>query len=318
MVHPSSSVIERRPILGSKRGLSAVAIAVDPPAVAPPATDARWVALLRRARERGVTTFDVADARFPERAERMIANAFPTLDPEIGVMVGRSVESLATERGEGPGSLPEGNVPSALATSLDRSRQRLAPVPVSVVIWELEAGEGSAVAQAPTPLPRSPTGEGEFAWAVRLPERVGTLPSVEGPPVMFAGEYSLLNTHPILLFDRSRDAARSSFIARDPFAGGRLDGSRLASMTTPGGPGEGPIDVRRLHSEFDPVLRLGFLTGGRRRTLAQAALRFVLSWPWVATTVIPLPSPERFEEILAFGSSPPLDDGEWANLGLVK
>jgi aryl-alcohol dehydrogenase-like predicted oxidoreductase len=79
-----------------------------------------------------------------------------------------------------------------------------------------------------------------------------------------------------------------------------------------------PADMRRLRREFEPVLRLGFLTEGGRRTLAQAALRFVLRWPWVVTCVIPLPPPERFEEILGFGSAPEISDEELARLGLVK
>jgi hypothetical protein len=38
----------------------------------------------------------------------------------------------------------------------------------------------------------------------------------------------------------------------------------------------------------------------------------------VATAVIPLPSPERLEEILGFGGTPPLSDDELARLSLVK
>jgi aryl-alcohol dehydrogenase-like predicted oxidoreductase len=68
--------------------------------------------------------------------------------------------------------------------------------------------------------------------------------------------------------------------------------------------------LRQLHRDFDPVLRLGFLTDSRERTLAQASLQFLFHWPWVASVLVPLPSPERLEEFLAASSRPPLTDEE--------
>ena len=137
-------------------------------------------------------------------------------------------------------------------------------------------------------------------------------------PSLVTGSLSLLETDLIPTFESASVGERAGLIAYDPFAGGRLDGSRFAEQSLLPGPATGPVDVRRLHEEFDPVLRLGFLTEGRRRTLGQGALQFVLAWPWVVTTVVPLPSPERFDELLGYAARPPLTEEEMERIGLVK
>jgi aryl-alcohol dehydrogenase-like predicted oxidoreductase len=318
MPNPPGPSIERRSVPGTERFFSTVTISVDPPAVAPPSADARAVALLRRAREHGVTTFDVAAARFPERAERLIAAAFPSPDPDLEVIVGRSVESLTRERSaRGPSETTE-DLEAALEESLEQSERRLAPAPASVVEWSLEAEGSSGDPHGLTALPSVPSGRANLLWAVRLLSPPSALPSTGRSPALFAGELSLLDREVVPRFSPADGKLEANLIARNPFSDGRLDGSRFAAAAMLAGPGAGPVDLRRLRAEFDPVLALGFLTKTRRRTLAQAALRFVLGWPWVVTSVIPLPTPERFEEILRFESSPPLSDDERAQLGLVK
>jgi len=310
--------ISRRPVPGTERFFSAVAISVDPPAVAPPSADARTVTLLRQAREHGVTTFDVAAARFPERGERLIATAFPSSDPDLEVIVGRSVQSLARERSARGPSGPIEDLGAALEASLEQSGRRLAPAPVSVVEWIPEAGGSPGDAREPTLLPPVPSGRRELLWAVRLLFPPSAPPSTGHSPTLFAGDLSLLDRELVSGFGPTNRKLEASVIARNPFSDGRLDGSRFAAAALLAGPGAGPIDLRRLRADFEPVLALGFLTKSRRRTLAQAALRFVLGWPWVVTSVIPLPTPERFEEILGFESSPPFTDDERAALDLVK
>ena len=311
--------IERRTLPGIPLKFSAVTLSLDPPAVAPPAADARSVALLRRARERGITTFDVARARFPGRAERLIATAFPAAETDLAVIVGRSIETLASEHGPTDDGGSHGSFAEALSSSLEQSRRRLAPVPLTVLEWDPGRGEETPKAETPNSVPATEGGSPpEPFWAMRLSAGSTVLPPVEHPPPLFAGEFSLLDDGVAPLFDSAPPHSEARLIARNPFGDGRLDGSRFAGTLVPGEPGHGPVDVRCLHAEFDPVLRLGFLTQARRRTLAQAALHFVLRWPWVATCVIPLPTPERFDEILGYASSPPLDTDDLERLSRVK
>jgi len=311
-------MIRLRSAPGLPRAFSELTISVDPPAVASPAGDARTIQLLRRARGLGVITFDVAEARFPARAERLISAAFPERDPELSVIVGRSVGSLAREEA------PEGRVPGpgrfsgVFLQSLERSNRRLAPAVVSWVQWDSEGeDERNDAAGGPSVPPDTelPAGVG---WAIRLP------PGGPGPRVdwaktaLFSGPLSPLEQGLTTAFgDRSLPTG-PRLLARDPFAAGRLDGSRFARVGPFSVPGSAPTDVRRLHEEFDPVLQLGFLTEGRRRTLAQASLQFVLSFPWVISAVVPLPEPERFEEVLAVGSRPPLSADDLERLASLK
>jgi aryl-alcohol dehydrogenase-like predicted oxidoreductase len=310
--------VETREIPGSRRRISSVTVTVDPPTVAPPAADARAVALLRRARECGVTTFDVAGARHPERAERLIATAFPSADPAVGVVVGRSVESLAKERSDSGSPSPSADLPDAVRRSLEASGKRLAPVPIVVVEWEPTEDEG----EEGSPITATSFASGDApdrpVWATRIDPTARAFLATGEPPGLCAGDLSLLDDHLVPFFEGLSAPPNARLLARNPFADGRLDGTRFAATSTLGGPVDGPVDLRRMHAEFDPILRLGFLTEGRRRTLAQAALRFVLTWRWVASAVIPLPEPERFEEVLGFGATPEFSEEERRRLGLVK
>jgi hypothetical protein len=262
--------------------------------------------------------FDVAEARFPARAERLIATAFPSPDPEIGVVVGRSIESLARERSDRDGVKASGVLEAVLDESLGRSRKRLSPVPIHVVIWnpgsDLRPGNASPVPS----LSSTDTEKTAPLWSLRLPSRSTALPETGFLPRVFTGKLSLLDRDLVSLFESAAPGETACLIARDPFSEGRLDGSRFAATAMLSGPGSGPVDVRRLRADFEPVLGLGFLTKDRQRTLAQAALRFVLHWPWVATAVVPLPAPERLEEVLRFGETPPLSQDELDRLSLVK
>lgn len=318
MSGPRRKPIGLRRIPGTARSVSALTISVDPPAVAPPSADARTVALLRRARDFGVTSYDVAGSRFPERAERLVATAFPTADAELGVIVGRSLDSLGSERRSTDGSRPPENLVAALEASLEQSRRRLAPVDISVLEWD--PGTDTTTSGSSDTLPSPPPDVGTSGLQRAVPIRWPTtaLPRVRAPSALYSAELSLLHHEVDALFEPVSAEGRVGLIARNPFSDGRLDGSRFAATARPTGPGAGPIDVRHLHQEFDPVLRLGFLTDGRRRTLAQAALHYVLVRPWVVTAVVPLPNPERFEEIFGFGSSPPLDPEELGRLYDLK
>jgi aryl-alcohol dehydrogenase-like predicted oxidoreductase len=318
MSNRSEPFVEPRPVPGANRTFSALTISVDPPAVAPPSADARTVALLRQARDHGVTTFDVADARFPARAERLIATAFPSPDPDVAVIVGRSVESLARERTPRGEPLAAENLGNALEESLGQSRRRLAPARVAVVEWRPDIDGSSGDISATGAPPPAGAEAKDLLWAVYLSSPPTALPRTGRTPSLFTGELSLLDREVVPLFDPAIGTTDAGLIVRNPFADGRLDGSRFAATGMLAGPRAGPVELRRFQAEFDSVLALGFLTKDRRRTLAQAALRFVLDFPWVATSVIPLPTPERFEEILSFGASPPLSEDELAKLGFVK
>ncbi|MCI4340688.1 MAG: hypothetical protein L3J73_05435, partial [Thermoplasmata archaeon] len=70
-------------------------------------------------------------------------------------------------------------------------------------------------------------------------------------------------------------------------------------------------EVRR---EWAPVLALGFLTEGHRRTLAQAAVQYLLGVPGVVGVVVPLTDPAAAVAIGGALSAPPLSDEDRARI----
>jgi aryl-alcohol dehydrogenase-like predicted oxidoreductase len=83
-------------------------------------------------------------------------------------------------------------------------------------------------------------------------------------------------------------------IARVPLASGFLTGKFAADVTFPANDHRArtypPEKVRQVAGQ---VARLGFLTEGRRRTLAQAALQYCLSHPAVSTVIPGAKTPEQ-------------------------
>ncbi len=299
--------VGRRAVRGASLDVSAIGIKVDPPAAGGPLAEEQLIARLRAAREKGVTLFDLTSSRSTVRAERLLRKAFPRPDSELAVLVGETSEPRL-----------DGRVP-ALGRSLPPSE------PAATHPWARLAEDFSVIVEATQGEDlREPIGvrlaqleslsrDGKVAaWSLRI-EGEDPIPpdALEGQDVTrFGVEASLLDPARVRAIDARADRHASSVFVRGPFADGRLDGSRFASELALHGPPAPPVDVGTLRAEFAPVLRLGFLTEGHRRTLAQAALQYFLSRPWLAAVLVPLPRPERLTEILAAEAAPALSSEE--------
>ncbi len=252
---------------------------------------AAGVRLLRRAVEAGITTFDTVGVPDVGLAETLLARAFPEPGAPIVVLQ----EGTVPPRSPGPSG---DGLPVAPGVHRWGETARAAPRSSRFRrLVELRANE--------------PAPAGVAGPVVR---RCGTTDQADAAlrassPALLSGEYSLLQR------DLAEGAARSAavrpfgWVARDPFAGGRLDGSRFAP-TLPGARPAPPRSVRELDAEFAPVARYRSLALAGRRTLAQAALRFLLARPWVVTVCVPPPSVERWDELFRLGESAPLSDAE--------
>lgn len=298
----------RPPFPGASFELSALTLSIGGASRTGDANDT--VGVIRRAFQAGITTFDTAESVDPGFAETALARAFPEGDPRVVVLSSLSAPS------PGPSSPPTMRPPTRRTTRPGRPPAPATSVPLRR-LYEVEAadlsrtragGQGSeelTAAEEPGPL----------VVRCRSPDdidRVGSLP----PPWILSGPFSLLErTLPAAAALRlGPDAFR--WIVRDPFAGGRLDGSRFVGG--PGGPQSGlPRSLLDLEAEFGPVARLGFLARPRQRTLAQAALHFVADPPWVVTVCLSAPAPERWEEIVTYPSTPALSDEELKRLAAL-
>jgi aryl-alcohol dehydrogenase-like predicted oxidoreductase len=311
-------MIEQRRIPGASVTSSLLGIALDPSSIVSPATDRGLTASLRRARRRGITTFDLGHRGSLAGAERLIAAAFPDPDPALLFILGRSWSHPSNDRwplGESPGG-PTDSVRD-LEITLPEDVRRLSRH--GSVMVDFDAGEASLerVREAARILDHHRNERLIAGWSrhQRAETPGSSADSGESPPVLSV-ELSLLD--PSTLGPLRARATRGPLgvIVRNPFSGGRLDGTRFAATLGERGPRSSPPDVRSLHAEFDPVLRLGFLTRERRRTLAQATLLFLFRWPWVSTVIVPVPRPERWEEILGAASMPPLEPAELEEIGV--
>jgi hypothetical protein len=72
-------------------------------------------------------------------------------------------------------------------------------------------------------------------------------------------------------------AAGARILLTNPHADGRLDGRWLAEGLGADTRRTRPLELGELERSYGPVLALGFLTEGRRRTLPQAAVAFALA-----------------------------------------
>jgi aryl-alcohol dehydrogenase-like predicted oxidoreductase len=150
-------------------------------------------------------------------------------------------------------------------------------------------------------------------WGVYLPrseESVGLVQAAAAAGARTANiAFNLLEPYDLPRAERESHGSLG-WIVRDPHAGGRLDGSLLRPDPLPSRPGATPATLERYAREIQPILRLGFLTEGRKRTLAQAALLYALAQPSVVSVTPRLSSPERLSEWARYRDVAPLSAEE--------
>jgi aryl-alcohol dehydrogenase-like predicted oxidoreductase len=304
---PTSSIPQRATAFEGLT-VSLLGLTVVPAPIPGPSGDLAVVERLRRARAAGVTTFDVGDSHEPARSERLLRQAFPDPDPAIVVIVGRRIDDLVRREGtDGRPSDGSDGVRERLSRSLDDSRRRLAPLALRILEWS-----GDLVPDlAPTPPGDSPAGSPLMFRRLR-PDGTGDAGADPPPgrPLFVSGALSLLDHRALPFVETAMRHRPLSFLARDPFSGGRLDGTRASMSGVDRGPGQEPPRLRDLEMEYAPVLRLAFLTERRTRTLAQSALLYAAQWPWVASVLVPLPTADRLDEVLRTFETPPLTGEE--------
>jgi aryl-alcohol dehydrogenase-like predicted oxidoreductase len=318
MLEHGGERVSRRPVPGTRLRASSLGLTLSASRLGSPASDPRTVQLLRNARSLGITTFQLPEGPGARRAERILSAAFPSPDTDLVVLVGRSVSSLAEEGARSAEGETEQTWETRLRQSIEACSARLHPLSVSLVEWRPAAEDGPRLGDAARTLERLRS-EGVVAgWVLAVPPGE-VLPSQSsngphGAVTLFSGAFSPMNASLRAPLAERATAGSVGLFAQDPLDAGRLDGTRFTESVAYRRPEGRPVNVRDLRREFDPVLRLGFLTAGHARTLAQASLRFVLHWPWVCSAVIPLPAPERLDELTRTESTPPLSDAEIARV----
>jgi aryl-alcohol dehydrogenase-like predicted oxidoreductase len=313
--------LERRPIHGTTVETSILGLAFDPSPSAPPPAGRAIVVQLRKARASGITTFDVGESRSPVRAIQLLTEAFPEHDPDLLVILG-APSKASGEIPHPPGkprSAGGGERPVDSLTEVAKTAAQLNQLGSVFVDWDPRRNPEIPFGDLSNRLDRLVGARAIVGWSLRCRSEAD-LRELKGPGTErpISAELSLLDRRLLGSFIARFEEKQGSVLVRNPFADGRLDGTRFSATLSERGPRAAPVDLGSLSAEFAPVLQLAPLTRAHRRTLVQAALQYLVHWPWVATVLLPLPSPERWEDVRAALEAPPLETEELRAAGLVS
>ena len=281
--------------------------------------EARSVRLLRLAHERGINYFDTADTYGSGLGETLLADAFGHMRDQvvISTKIGYDFYNHTARRGqqERPQDWSEDFIRFALEQSLKRLGTDYVDF-LQLHNTKMDAIENDAL----FPLMEEFRAEGKVrAYGVALGPKIGWLE--EGVRAMrernVAGVQMI---HNLLEQDPGRgliEAAREtnmSLVVRVPHSSGMLEGKYDENTTF------GQNDHRRhrpkewLLDGLKKVEQLGFLTESGERTLGQAALKFILASPEVASTLPNIYDEAQLDEFASAPETPDLTGEELSRI----
>ncbi len=155
-----------------------------------------------------------------------------------------------------------------------------------------------------------------YGISIHDPEE-GILAMKTGKPKAIQAVFNILRQEAKLQLFQAAMESGVGIIAREPLANGFLTGKHNADETFPEG------DIRH-HFPREYILNLVLATeqlkflGGRSRTLAQAALRFVLDQKEVSTVIPGAKTPQQVEENLSASDLPPLTGEELLRIRILR
>ena len=264
-------------------------------------------AALRAALDAGVTLFDTADIYGHGHSEALISEVVDHWDGEKPIVVTKGGVNFYRK----DGTLEQDWTPYGVAHALQQSLYRLRRDTVDIwllmnppvremqrwKVWEtLEALRRAGKVTF-------------YGVSVAEPEDAEWLLENRAPIDVIEVAYSLFYQGPsVRLFDMA-ERAGVGILVREPLANGFLaekDHTRIFD--------EG--DIRKnLPAEYVDAMRhvddrLTFLSTGTGRTPAQAALRFALDEPQIASVVVGMKTPEQVTENVAAVDVAPISDDE--------
>lgn len=280
--------------------------------------DARSVKLLREAYERGINYFDTADTYGSGKGETLLADGGFTSgsmrdDVVISTKIGYDFYSHTARRGqqERPQDWSEEFIRFALEQSLRRLDTDYVDF-LQLHNTKMDAIEDDALFALMDEFKR----EGKIrAYGVALGPKIGWLE--EGVKAMRERDisgvqmiYNILEQDPGRGLIETARETDTGLVVRVPHSSGMLEGTYDEDTTF------GPNDHRRhrpkewLLGGLKKVEQLNFLIESGNRTLGQAALKFCLASPEIASTLPNIYNEEQIEEFAAAPDTPDLTGEE--------
>jgi aryl-alcohol dehydrogenase-like predicted oxidoreductase len=281
--------------------------------------DERSVRLLRRAFEKGINYFDTADTYGSGLGETILAEAFGGMRDEVVISTKIGYDFYNHTQRRGQQERPQDWSEDFIRFALEQSLRRLGSDYVDFL--QLHNTKMDAIEDDELfGLMEEFKEEGKIrAYGVALGPKIGWLE--EGVKAMrerdLAGVqmiYNLLEQDPGRALIEAARETESSLIVRVPHSSGMLEG-RYTQETT-----FAKNDHRRhrpkewLLDGLKKVDQLSFLTESGEHTLGQAALKFVLASPEIASTLPNIYDEEQLDEFAAAPDTPDLTDGELARV----
>ncbi|MGH3087952.1 MAG: aldo/keto reductase [Rubrobacteraceae bacterium] len=281
--------------------------------------DEKSVRLLRKAFERGINYFDTADTYGSGKGETILADAFGGMRDEVVISTKIGYDFYNHTRRRGQQERPQDWSEEFLRFALEQSLKRLNTDCIDFLQLHntrMDAVENDELFETMEKF----RAEGKIrACGVALGPKIGWLE--EGVKAMRERDLAGVQMiHNILEQDPGRGLISTagetgtSLIVRVPHSSGMLEGKYDENTTF------GENDHRRhrpkewLIDGLKKVEQLGFLTEAGDRTLGQAALKFCLASPEVASTLPNIYDEGQLEEFAAAPDTPDLTDEELSRI----
>lgn len=275
-------------------------------------TDEEAIAMLRLARDLGVTFFDTADTYANGRGETLLKDAFgenPT-DVVYATKFGYDIYNTTAEERRGQQELPHRFDREFVRFACEQSLQRLGVE--QIPLWQIHnARIGGVFEDEIWGILDELKAEGKIRHAgVALGPANGWITEGNGylkhrPLASMQIIYNMLEQWPGNEFFPAAREKNVGLLVRVPHSSGMLEGHYTPDTVFPANDHRRHRPRSWLLNGIKKLETLGFLTEGRGATLGQQAIKFILSEQIVSSV---LPNIYNEEQLREFAAAPDLPD----------
>ena len=271
-------------------------------------TDAEAIAMLRRARELGITFFDTADTYGNGRGETLLRDAFG-INPENVVYAtkfGYDIYNEPPEARRGQNELPQNFDPQFVRYACEQSLERLGVE--AIPLWQIHNARMDSVQNDDLwATLETLQDEGKVLhYGVALGPANGWV--TEGIAALRHRKftvlqviYNMLEQYPGNAFFPDARQEEVGLLVRVPHSSGMLEGHYSADTTFPASDHRRHRPKSWLINGLKKLETLNFLTEGRAMSLGQAAIKFILAESSVTSV---LPNIYDYDQLAEFAAAP--------------
>jgi aryl-alcohol dehydrogenase-like predicted oxidoreductase len=279
------------------------------------------LALLQKALDAGITLFDTADTYGNGLGETILKEALGHRRDEICISTKFGYEWKATpvEERKGQVEQPQNFDPAFIRAGLEGALQRLGTDRID--LWMLHNAKMSHIERDDAfALLEDFKREGKIrAYGVALGPAIGWEP--EGVKAMEARSldclmiiYNLLEQNPGRRFIEVAGKQGTGLMARVPHSSGMLEGAYNKDTKFAAGDHRAHRKMAWLEQGLQKVEQLKFITEGRSRSLAQAALQYILAHKELTSTLPNIYNEAQLAEFAAAPATPAFTPQELAQV----